>query len=65
MDGGFYFWKNQGALCKILGLTVISFEHEVDRGLKRKKPGVSLEKNPGRTVTHDPRPMDRDLAVQI
>ena len=33
--------------------------------MNRKKPGVSLEKGPGRTVTHDPRPLDLDPVVQI
>ena len=31
----------------------------------RKKPGVSLEKDPGRTVMHDPRPLDLDPVVQL
>ena len=37
----------------------------MDCGLIRKKPGVSLEKGPGRTITHDPRPLDLDPVVQI
>ena len=37
----------------------------MDYGVNRKKPGVSLEKGPGRTVTHDPRPLDLDPVVQI
>ena len=37
----------------------------MDYGLKSNKPRVSLEKGLGRTITHDPRPLDLDPVVQI
>ena len=37
----------------------------MDRGLKLTKPGVSLEKEPGRTGILGSRPFDLDLVVQI
>ena len=37
----------------------------MDRGLKLTKPGVSLEKEPGRTGILGSRPLDLDLVAQI
>ena len=36
----------------------------MDRGLKLTKPGVSLERKPGRTGTHRSDPLDPDLAAE-
>ena len=37
----------------------------MDRGLKLTKPGVSLEKEPGRTGILGSRPLDLDMVAQI